>query len=349
MSVVETARRLADDYLFVRALETDAAPVVPRDRLDVLAEGGLYGLVGPREAGGLAADPATVAAVMETLAGGCLTTAFVWAQHHNAVATVASAAPQAVRERFLAELCAGRLRAGVAFAGLRRPGPPILVAERRGASIVLDGAIPWLTGWGRIDLVHVAARDAAGDVVWLLADAAAGPSFEVSPLDLAAVNASATVSARLEGHVVDAERVTLVEPFAAWVERDAAGLRRNGAMALGVAGRCSRLSGEAAQRRELDECRAELATAEGPAVARARAWAADLAVRSASALVAAGGGRSMLRSEQAQRLAREALFLLVFGQTASIREAELDLYRHRAAVATAGASTAGGEGPGPAT
>jgi hypothetical protein len=41
-------------------------------------------------------------------------------------------------------------------------------------------------------------------------------------------------------------------------------------------------------------------------------------------LVVTGGGRSITMDHHAQRLAREALFLLVFGQTASIRAAQID-------------------------
>jgi alkylation response protein AidB-like acyl-CoA dehydrogenase len=58
-------------------------------------------------------------------------------------------------------------------------------------------------------------------------------------------------------------------------------------------------------------------------VAAARAAASALAVRAASARVAAGGGRSMVTDHHAQRLAREALFLLVQGQTTAIRAAQV--------------------------
>ena len=41
----------------------------------------------------------------------------------------------------------------------------------------------------------------------------------------------------------------------------------------------------------------------------------ELAVRSATALVVAGGGRSILRSNPAQRLLREAAFFTIQAQT----------------------------------
>lgn len=323
--LVAVAARIAEETLFPAALATDRSPLVPVDLLDQLAAAGLYGLVGPAEAGGLGADAATRAAVTEVLAGGCLTTTFVWTQHHGAVHTLAELSPEAVRREWLGPLCAGARRAGVAFAGLRRPGPPILTARRSDGAWSFKGTAPWVTGWGRIDVVHVAARDDRGQVVWALVDARESPSLRVQVLPLAAVTASGTVTLRFDGHLVPDERVTLVEDFERWRARDAAGLRPNGAFALGVTRRCCALLGPSELDGELDDARDQLDRAAPEAVPAARARASLLAMRAASRLVVAGGGRSMLTDNHGQRLAREAMFLLVFGQTASIREAQLEL------------------------
>jgi alkylation response protein AidB-like acyl-CoA dehydrogenase len=56
----------------------------------------------------------------------------------------------------------------------------------------------------------------------------------------------------------------------------------------------------------------------------ARARASELALHAATTLVVTGGGRSITMDHHAQRLAREALFLLVFGQTTSIKAAQLN-------------------------
>jgi len=52
----------------------------------------------------------------------------------------------------------------------------------------------------------------------------------------------------------------------------------------------------------------------------ARAAASDLAMRAATRLTVASGSRSILIGQHPQRLAREALFLLVFGSRPPIRE-----------------------------
>jgi alkylation response protein AidB-like acyl-CoA dehydrogenase len=125
---VALARDISDGFLFPGALEVDASDIVPMDRLDRLADAGFYGLAGPADAGGMGLDdPRKAFEIIEILASGCLTTTFVWIQHHGAVRAVAGA-PPAFRDAWLELLCRGTVRAGVAFSGLRRPGPPILTA-----------------------------------------------------------------------------------------------------------------------------------------------------------------------------------------------------------------------------
>jgi len=207
----------------------------------------------------------------------------------------------------------------------------VLEATADGGGWRLDGTTPWITGWGRIDVVHVAARTSDGRVVWGLVDAAETDGLTVEPLKLAALQASATVRARFEGVALPADRVTLVEDGGSWQARDTAGLASNGALGLGVAGRAIRLLGEARPdvaahlQEELVARRDAIDTWPPDAVPAARAAVTDLAVRATSTLVVAGGGASMNLGHHAQRLAREAMFLLVQGQTAAIRAAQLAL------------------------
>lgn len=324
--MLEAAQHLADDVLFPRALDTDRAALVPKDLLDELAAAGMYGLTGPAEFGGAGvADRRVVWDAVELLATGCLTTTFVWAQHLGTVTAVAERAGPQLRDRWLRSLCRGDIRAGVAFSALRRPGPPMLTAARGAGGWRLHGSAPWVSGWGRIDVIRVAARDGA-DIVWLLVDVAPGSALQAGPLELAAVNASGTVTLRFDGLAVPDDRVITIEPFEVWRTRDREGLRLNGSHALGVAGRCLRLLGEAARMGDLDDvarARVELGTATAETLPHARARASQLAMRLAERLVITGGGSSILLASHAQRLAREALFLLVFGQTPAIRAQQL--------------------------
>lgn len=324
--MLEAAQHIADDVLFPRALDTDRAALVPMDLLDELAAAGLYGLTGPAEVGGAGLrDRRAVWDTVERLASGCLTTTFVWAQHLGTVTAVAERAGPELRARWLRSLCSGEVRAGVAFSALRRPGPPMLTASPVAGGWALQGSAPWVSGWGRIDVIRVAARHGE-DIVWTLVDVAPGPALQAEPLELAAVNASGTVTLRFERCTVPEDRVILIEPFEAWRARDREGLRLNGSHALGVAGRCVRLLGDAARTDDssaVSAIRSELDHATAETLPHARARASRLAMRLAERLVITGGGGSVLLSNHAQRLAREALFLLVFGQTPVIRQQQL--------------------------
>lgn len=314
---LEKARQIADDVLFPAALQVDATSVIPAGHLDLLASAGLYGMACPP---GVPDAPR----IVESLASGCLATTFVWMQHHGAVRAVADSAQPDLIEQWLDPLCRGERRAGIALGGLR-PGPPSVRATPVDGGYRLDGASPWVTGWGMIDVLLTAARDDSETAIWTLVDAAPGPTLTAQPLDLAAANASSTVEVTFDGHFVPAERVTTTLPYAQWGARDAAGLRMNGSFALGVAARAIRLLGPTPLSAQLDTCRAALDAATPETLPAARASASAFAMRAATTLTVASGARSVLRDHHAQRLVREAMFLLVFGSRPPIKAALLDL------------------------
>jgi hypothetical protein len=110
-------------------------------------------------------------------------------------------------------------------------------------------------------------------------------------------------------------------PLAELRAGDAAGLRTNGSLALGLVARCARLLGPSPLDRDLAAVRTRLDAAGPGELPAARAAASALAHRATGLLVAATGSRAVLAGAHAERLAREALFLLVFGSRPAIREA----------------------------
>jgi alkylation response protein AidB-like acyl-CoA dehydrogenase len=312
---VEVARELAASLLAPVAAEVDATGVLPRRHLDALAAAGLHGVIGPAGAGGMDADAATLAAVVEELAAGDLATAFVFLQHHGVVGRVAAAGTS---PELLAGLCAGRVRGGIALQAATRPDAAPVTVRRDGRDLVLDGAVPWVTGWGLVDVVLVAARD-GDDVAFVLVDAVEGPTLTVVPQSLVAVQASATVELRLSGSRVPGDRLVGRTPLAEVRAGDAAGLRLNGSLALGLVRRCARLIGPSPLDDDLAAARAWLEGAGPEELPDARAGAAALAHRAAGALVVATGSSAVRAGSVAERTAREALFLLVFGSRPAIR------------------------------
>jgi alkylation response protein AidB-like acyl-CoA dehydrogenase len=344
------AAGLADELLFPTALATDASDRVPRGHLDRIADAGLYGLYGPREAGGLAAEESVGRTVMEIMASGCLTTTFVWMPHHGAVRSVANSATPGLREEWLAPMCRGERRAGFALGGIL-PGGPGVTARPVDGGWLLSGEAPWMTGWGLVDVIHTAAHGPDGIILWSLIDGVESPTLTIDRQRLLAVNASVTVSVHFHDHFVPADRVTGTEPLAGWV-RSAPSPDRlapvgqdgkwslgrhhmatvTGSLALGLTSRCARLMGPGPLDDELIAHRAALdlaATTAPDTLPTARAHASELAVRAAASLVVATGSRSILLDQHPQRLIREATFLLVFGTRPPIPAVLLKLFAER--------------------
>ena len=317
LKVTDLARRFADEVLVPGAMETERNGRIPSAQLDALAAMGFYGLTGPSEYGGIGADPATSHLVLEILASGCLSTSFVLLQHAGAVRSIAGYGNEKIRDRWLRPLCAGERRAGLALAGAV-PGPPMLRAMPITGGYVFDGFSPWVTGWGMIDTLYTAARDEDDNVIWALLDADAD-ELSVEPLELAAVMASRTVQAYWQKMFVPSDRIVHQMRLTEWQQVDAGSLRSNGSLALGVAARCCTLIGPSPLDDELVRARERLDTATPRAMPDARAAASELAMRAATALVVAKGSSSVLSGSDPQRLAREAMFLLVFGSRPAIK------------------------------
>jgi alkylation response protein AidB-like acyl-CoA dehydrogenase len=325
--VLAVARELAGELLFPDAMRVDRLDVLPAAYLDAFAAAGLYGAPAPADAGGLGLDLRQVSNVVEELASGCLAAAFVLIQHFRLVTTLAAdGAPAVLRDRWLASACQGRTRAGIALIGLI-PGPPQLRVEPVAGGWRLEGTAPWVTGWGLIDLVQVVARGPDDTVVTLVMDAAAQPGLAVTRQRLAAVDAAVTVRLGFEGVLIPPERFVDQAPFDPAVSVQPAALRLNGSLALGVARRCTRLFGPSPFDEEVTACRdrldAALGAAPGPMML-ARAAASELALRAAAALTVRDGANSITVDQHPQRLAREALFLLVFGSRPRIKTALLN-------------------------
>lgn len=335
-SITRVAQELADRLLFPAALATDASELVPRSHLEALAEAGLFGIVGPREYGGLAANIATYCSVVEALAGGCLSTTFVWIQHQTPVRTISASSNAALRQEWLPQLCSGRTRAGIALGGLRA-GPTQIEARKVDGGWLFDGDVPYVTGWGQINFLFVAARTttATPEVVTALIPAEASDALVPEPLRLLATNASGTVRATIRGLFVPDERVIGVEAYHSPPPYDGGG-RPNGSLSLGVANRCGALIGPSPFDAEVDARRRQLDAATEQTMAEARAAAAELALRAAGALVVAKGSTSLFPGQHAQRLLREATFLQVFGSRPAIRDALLHRYLDRATPADPG-------------
>lgn len=317
---VARAQRFADDVLFPDAAGVERGEVELAVHLDRLADEGFYGVAAPRTFGGVGpAGAPVVADVIAALAGGCLTTAFVWLQHLAPLMAVAALGGDEDRTGWLRPLATGQVRAGLAMSR-----PDLIHVRAVPGGYRLTGRSPWVTGWGLIGVLLVGGVDDRGLLHVFVLDAAEADGLVAEEMRLMAVQPSRTVALEFTDHFVPAARLGHTEPLAAYAASQATGVVMNGFLALGVADRCARLIGDADDLlADIADVRLRLLTAAPEEVPEARAASGLLAARAAARLVVHTGSRSVLADEHAGRLYRESGFLLVFGQRPAIRQALL--------------------------
>ncbi len=322
--VVERARWVADTVLFPDAGLVDTGGVVPESHFRVLADSWFYGLLTS------GVDLQAAVQVLETLGGGCLSTTFVWMQHHAVAMGLSGTENLPLRDRFLDDVVVGKVRAGVAFAGVLTD-PPRLRARKADGGWVFDGDGPFVSGWGITEVLQLSGH--TGDVIVnALVDTKTVPGLTASMYHLVAAQATQTVHLRLDGLFVPDERIVSVVPVEEFRQSRAVGSRMNGCLPIGLALRCAKLIdslGKSAAAEAIvaqaDDIRGRLDAAlpDLEALYPARAEASALAYRAAGALVVAEGASGILAGGHGQRLVREAVFTLVAGSRPQIKESLL--------------------------
>jgi alkylation response protein AidB-like acyl-CoA dehydrogenase len=340
------AQQIADAIIAPNANSLDQQNSPPVQAVHALAEAGLLGLTTPERFGGLGAPGDVVRAYTEILASACGTTTFVQGQHLSACNLIVGGQNEQLREEVLPIFASGSRLIGIAFAHLRRPGPPAVRCTPHEDGFLFDGVAPWFTGWGVFQDVLLAGTLEDGRFVYAVVPVVGNSGITASePMSLCAMNASATVALTCERVYVSPQRVMKIitpEQMAAMdlgallgalpqifgVTRSSTALvrgigeKRSDAVMLDTA---NALDSElAAARAAADGWRERTAEPEYKQGAlNVRARCIEMGVRAAHAAVTATGGGANDRSNQAQRLFREAMFYTLTAQTGDIRAATL--------------------------
>jgi alkylation response protein AidB-like acyl-CoA dehydrogenase len=312
---------------------------------------------------GLLGSPLAPAAAQRELAeviAGCdATTWFSWVQHQSPLRALEDARPgpdcpgvDELRSTVLPGLRSGHQLAAVAFAHLRRMGPPNPIALRVEGGWLLNGTLDWVTSWDLADIVMVMVQgvgDDAGSIVCALLPAG-GSGTEVAglrpgpPLDLLAMSGTHTRPLTLTDVLVPVGSVVTVLDRDAWLAADEVSSANANPSAFGVArGAIAELDSIASERSDegiarlgralVEECRLVRRRAYGlidqPEGALAerlalRAASLDLVTRATTAVIVARAGAAMKAGCDAERRVREAMFLQVQAQTGATRAASVE-------------------------
>ena len=314
-----------------RADERDQSGDWPAEELDALNAAGILGQSIPVTSGGTGASPLDQHLAYESIATASLAVALIVSQRDSAAGLIEGATTPIAHD-VLGRLAVHKAIATVGIAQLttsRQGGAPALRAVRTAGGYTVDGIIPWATGAARADwLVAGAATDGRQRLLFRLPRDAAGLMID-PPMALVALRATWTTSLHCQGvHVPD--ELVLRGPADQVLGRRnslplgqvflATGLCRAALNLTQAHGSSNGAQAWARLDERLRQVRGRVLALSQPglepqataAAPELRGECNDLAVRCAHAAVALYKGTALLAGHPAQRLAREAMFLLVW-------------------------------------
>lgn len=313
-----------------RATEHDLRAIWPADDLADLADAGALRWAVPADFGGEGREPLDVTLLQEKVAAASLATALVLSQRDTAIALIAASENEELKRDLLPRMASNKTFATIGIAQLttsRQGREPAVRAAADGDGFVLDGTIPWSTGAGEADYIITGAALPDGRQI-LAAVPVQSPGVDPRPpMPLVAMRSSRTAAVDLEN-----VRLTPWHLLAGPVENVLAGRAKpvplnQSYLATGhvraalelIAAHDSEAAREAfaSLAAQLEKVRSRVLefeeSAEEPqAGPELRAASAELALCAANAAVALFKGGALLENHPAQRLAREAMFLLVW-------------------------------------
>ncbi|MBD1940272.1 acyl-CoA dehydrogenase family protein [Microcoleus sp. FACHB-68] len=344
--LLDIAQSYLREFVAPQAAQIDSDPAALQTALKGLGERSLLALRVPQSGGAAEVSEETFRTFQEIVTRYSGALAFLQTQHQSAGGFLAKSENEALKQEYLPHLATGKRLVGVGFSQLRRQGEPALVAQPVAAGFLLNGYVPWITGFGCFQEFIAGATLPDGGAVFGVVpfvetyQAAGGKIIFSEPMELAAMASTNTVTAQLTQWFLPKERVVFIKP-AGWIhENDRKNVLQHSFFALGCARAGLDIVEEVAKTkqlpfinttfdaldRELLNCRAGILEAYRQPDAdrlKLRAWAIELACRCATAAVTVSSGAANYKHHAAQRVYREALVFTVAGQTTAVMEATL--------------------------
>jgi alkylation response protein AidB-like acyl-CoA dehydrogenase len=326
----------------------------PAEDLEALAKVGAMKWAVPKQFGGDELSPMDLHLRYEQIASASLSTALVLTQRDSAIGLIESGENEALRKELLPRLAQNEMFATVGIAQLttsHQRGAPALIARRVNGGFQLNGLIPWSSGADRAKLVVAGAvveeSDASNpqkpQILFALSTTWSGVTI-AAPLPLVSLASSHTTSVTCEDVFVEdrfilrgpapnvlacrKKTVPLGQAFLAMgLCRAGIDLLQQHNSDLGIeTARLFESEFATLRRSVLHFCDPDHPgdTAIAPQL---RGACNELALRITHAAVAMYKGTALLQGHPAQRLAREALFLLVWSCPNPVIDCTVQLLR----------------------
>ncbi|MGF1482479.1 MAG: acyl-CoA dehydrogenase family protein [Cyanophyceae cyanobacterium] len=328
-----------------QAAQLDRKPETLKKALQGLGDRSLLALKVPQRWGGSELSETSFRAFQMMMARYSGALAFLQTQHQSAGALLVNGINEELKQQYLPQMSAKPL-VGVGFSHLRRRGGSPVEAKRTEGGYLLEGKVPWISGWGYFTAFIIGAELPNGEAVYGLIpfqESHDGGTIRFSaPMELMAMAATNTVSATLAGWFLPDAAVVAVKPAAAIYTSDRQNVLNQGFFALGCAQAALDILESTYQSKglgtikqcydslghELASCRQQMfqalsKTASFEQRLRLRVGAINLAGRCTQAAVIASSGAANASCHAAGRVYREALVFSVSGQTTAVMEASL--------------------------
>jgi alkylation response protein AidB-like acyl-CoA dehydrogenase len=335
--------------LAARACDYDRSGDWPNESLIALGQAGAWSWAVPTEYDGGLLSPRDLLAAYEAIAGGCMSSALILTQRDGAIDLIRHAANDALKSRLLPQLARGALHTTVGVSQLTtssRGKGPLMRVVPDGDGYRFSGRMPWVTGAERAAFIVAGGVLPGGDHLLACVSTdqegvAVGPSFQ-----LMALTASRTSPVHCDNVYVGpdsilrgpAENVLGRRGPAKGLVASTCGLGLAGSLIGLIESMPARLRSPFSNTLEplADQyysMRAKLHGAaeklerpeleyEAPAAA-IRVGVNDLVIRLALAALTLGKGSGFAVDHPVQRVAREALFMLVWSAPEAIQTGTL--------------------------
>jgi alkylation response protein AidB-like acyl-CoA dehydrogenase len=317
----------------------------PEKSLSHLTDAGAWSWIIPKRYGGHELDGLSQLVAYEAVAAGCMSTLLILTQRDEACNLIVEAENEQIGNELLPRLLANEFLVGLGISQLttsHHARRPTLTAKPAGAGLRLRGFMPWVTAAVKCRyIVTGAVTSDGGQVLVVLPVDAPGVTID-PPMQLMALQSSLTSEVYCRDVVIEPRQV-LRGPTA-----DVLGTRFTvkpwvvAAAGVGLAGSMIKLISTAAHKGDAQGSFAEFAEElagrhdavrerlyksaavgeeEGADIAATdiRVAINDLLVRLAVATFIYCKGSGFIRQREAQRLAREAMFFLVWSAPDDVR------------------------------